>query len=103
MRAEQSVRLAVPQFIHQAFHRLQQRARVSIHSINGVAMHWRQRCFLIALQELANTNDDIQGRAQLMTDRLQEFGTVSVVGKKHRINAGLFLWDIYWLHTSCSL
>jgi hypothetical protein len=64
------MRLAISHRIHQAINRLQQGARVSIHSIDCVAMHWRQWRFLIPLKELTNTDDDIQGRTQLMADRL---------------------------------
>ena len=63
-------------------------------------MHGRQGCFLIALKELADADDDIQRRTQVVADRLQEFGAVDVVGKQELTNAAaLVLWDINWLHS----
>lgn len=90
--------VAFAQRLHQAVDRLQQRARVSIHSIDGIPMHRRQRCLLVTLQELADADDHIQRRPHLMADRFQEFRVIDVVGKESFVNAGWVLWDINWLH-----
>jgi len=81
---------------------LQQRPCVAIHSIHGVAMHRRKRRLLIAFEELTDTDNDIQGCPQFMTDRFHEISIVEVGTKKGFMNRCLLLWDIDWLHSSYS-
>ena len=52
--------LAAAQGIKQLVDRSQQGARVSIHAVDGIAMHRRERRFLVTLEELADTYDHIQ-------------------------------------------
>ena len=60
--------MTIAQRIHQPIYGLQQGTRVSIHPIYGIAMHWRQRCFLVTLEELADSDDHVQGRSQVVTN-----------------------------------
>lgn len=60
----------------QSIDRVQQGTRISIHPIYRIAVHRRQRRFLIALEELADAYDYVERRAQFVINGFQIIGFI---------------------------
>lgn len=74
------IEFSLPQTIKQVIHRLQQCTGVAVHTANCVAVHCRQRSLLIAIEELAHTDNYVERRAQLVTHRSCEIIAVAFIG-----------------------
>ena len=61
----------VPQFVDEMIHRMHERARISLQTIDCFAMQRRQRRPAISLQQLTNADDYIQRSAQFVAYSLQ--------------------------------
>jgi hypothetical protein len=72
------VSVVVAQLVNQMIDRVQERACISLHPIDGIPVHGRKRCFAITLQKLAHANDYIQRRAQFVTDSFEKFRSCMV-------------------------
>ena len=68
-----------PRVIQQVVDQLKQRACVALHACDGFVLQRGERQLAVALKQLAQTDDDVQGRAQLVRDVGDESGLQAVV------------------------